>query len=232
MSGETRSTTKGYRGVAMEGSIARWYARTRGTDAQIAKWRRQADLITRDVPAGGDVLEVAPGPGYFSIELARLGRVKVHALEISRSFVQITTENARRAGVEVDIRQGDASRMPYPDSSFNLVVCQAAFKNYSRPQEAVNEMYRVLRPGGLAQIEDMRREATDAAIHEEVRSMRLGRFRSAMTRSALRSLRRRAYTGAQFQAFATASPFREAAIETTGIGLVVRLHRSAPTMPG
>lgn len=218
-------TTRAYRGAAMEGFIARWYARTRGTESQIADWKRQAEVITRDLPLGSEVLEVAPGPGYFAIEMARTGRVRVRALDISHTFVEMVTENARRAGVTVSIRQGDASQMPFADGSFDLVICQAAFKNFSRPQAAVNEMWRVLRPGGIARIQDMRRDATDSGIQEEVRKMNLGFFRAWMTRSALRSLRRRAYTVDQFRRFARASPFGEGEIETSGIGVELRLRR-------
>lgn len=221
-------TSKAYRGAAMEGFIARWYARTRGTESQIADWRRQAELATRDLPPGAEVLEVAPGPGYFAVEMARLGRVRVSALDISHTFVQIVGENARRAGVTVSVRQGDASRMPFSDASFDLVICQAAFKNFSRPQAAVNEMYRVLRPGRMARIQDMRRDATDAAIRKEVRSMNLGSLRAWMTRNALRSLRRRAYSIEQLRGFASASPFRAGEVETSGIGVELRLRRPPP----
>ncbi len=223
---------KGYRGMAMEGSIARWYARTRGTDSQIAHWRRQADELAAELADGARVLEVAPGPGFFAVELARSGRLQVSALEISRTFVEMVRENARRAGVEVAVRPGDAAAMPYPDGSFDRVLCQAAFKNFRRPQSAVNEMYRVLRPGGEARIEDMRHDATDAAIREEVGAMHLGGFRSWMTRSTLRSLRRRAYTVPQFREFARASPFGDGELRTWGIGLELRLRRpTGPTVP-
>lgn len=220
-----RSSSKGYRGVAMEGSIARWYARTRGTESQLALWRQQAVDATQDLPTGADVLEVAPGPGYFSVELAKLGRVHVSALEISHTFVEIATENARRARVDVRIQQGDAARMPFPDRSFDRVLCQAAFKNFSRPQDAVNEMYRVLRPGGTAWIEDMRHDATNRAIRQEVDAMQLPAFRAFMTVRALKSLRGRAYTAAGFEDFARASPFRSSKIDLTPIGLEVRLVR-------
>jgi len=220
--------TKGYRGIGMEGSIARWYARTRGTESQIAAWREQAARVTEVVPRGGEVLEVAPGPGFFAIEMARLGRFHVTGLDISRTFFEIATENARAAGVALTVRQGDASRMPFDDASFDLVVCQAAFKNFSRPQAAVDEMYRVLRPNGVARIEDMRRDASDAAIRDEVRAMHLGAFRARMTRSALRSLRRRAYTVEEFRGFARASPFGGGDVVTSAIGLELTLRKPGP----
>ena len=215
----------------MEGFIARWYARTRGTESQIRDWRRQAESITQGIPEGGDVLEVAPGPGYFSIELARLGRVHVTALDISHTFVEIASANARNAGVPLSVRQGDASSMPFPDGSFDLVVCQAAFKNFSRPQAAVNEMYRVLRPGGVARIEDMRKDASNGAIREEVRAMRLGALRAFMTRSALRSLRKRAYTEGEFRHFARLSPFGDGEITVQGVGLSLTMRRAGGALP-
>jgi ubiquinone/menaquinone biosynthesis C-methylase UbiE len=211
--------------MAMEGSIARWYARTRGSAPQIAEWRRLARELTEGLPDGAHVLEVAPGPGYFAIELARLGRLSVTGLDISHSFVEIARENARRAGVNATFRHGDASRMPFPDGMFDLVVCQAAFKNFSRPQPAVNEMHRVLRPGGRAWIEDMRQDASDTAIRDEVRAMHLSRFRGFMTERALRSLRRRAYTKEQFVSFAQASPFGNSVLTLAGIGLDIRLTK-------
>lgn len=216
---------KGYRGMAMEGSVARWYARTRSSASQIADWRRQAAQVTAALPDGADVLEVAPGPGYFSIEIARLGRFHVTGLDISRTFVEIASTNARQANVTVTFREGSASQMPFPDGSFDLVVCQAAFKNFSRPQAAVDETYRVLRPGGVALIQDMRHDATNVAIREEVRGMGLAGLRAWMTRGALRSLRRRAYSADQFRQFAQNSPFKACQIAGSGIGLDVTLRK-------
>ena len=103
--------------------------------------------LTDDLPDDADVLEVAPGPGYFAIEMARRGRFHVTGLDISHTFVAIASENARQAGVRVDFQEGDTSRMPFAERSFDLIVCQAAFKNFSRPGEAISEMHRVLRMG-------------------------------------------------------------------------------------
>ena len=47
----------------MEGAVARWYARLRGSGSQIEAYRNQALQLTDGLPSGADVLEVAPGPG-------------------------------------------------------------------------------------------------------------------------------------------------------------------------
>jgi ubiquinone/menaquinone biosynthesis C-methylase UbiE len=220
---KTDKQQKGYKGMAMEGGIARWYAKIRRSGSQIEEWRKQATQLTSDLPDGASVLEVAPGPGYFSIEMARLGRFRVTALDISHTFVEIASENARQAGVSIHFRQGDASNMPFADESFDLIICQAAFKNFSRPGEAINEMYRVLRVGGTAVIQDMWKEASDATIRAEVDPMQLNPVNAFMTRQALKGLRRRAYTRQQFERLATASLFGCCEITTSGIGIEVRM---------
>jgi ubiquinone/menaquinone biosynthesis C-methylase UbiE len=216
---------KGYKGLPMEGIVARWYTRIRRSGSQIEDWRKQAAQLTGCLPDGADVLEVAPGPGYFAIEMARLGRFHVTGLDISHTFVGIARENAQQAGVNVDFQQGDASSMPFDEESFDLIVCQAAFKNFSRPGKAIDEMHRVLRDGGTAVIQDMWKDASDATIREEVNAMRLGPVNAFMTRRALGMLRRRAYTKEQFERLAAASAFGGCEIETTGIGMGVRLKK-------
>ena len=221
----TDKRQKGYKGLPMEGIVARWYARMRRSGSQIEDWRKQAAQLTGGLPDGADVLEVAPGPGYFAIEIARLGRFHVTGLDISHTFVGIARDNARQAGVSVDFQQGDASSMPFVDGSFDLIVCQAAFKNFSRPRKALDEMHRVLRDGGMAVIQDLRKDASDAAIRQEVNAMQLGSVNAFMTRQALGMLRRRAYTKDQFERLAAASAFGGCEIETSGIGMEVRLKK-------
>ena len=80
-----------FTGPEMEGPIARWYARVRGSKSQLDAYREQVSQITAGLPAGARVLEVAFGPGYQAIEMARLG-FHVTGLDISRTFVEIATE--------------------------------------------------------------------------------------------------------------------------------------------
>jgi ubiquinone/menaquinone biosynthesis C-methylase UbiE len=209
----------------MEGPIARWYSKLRSSGNQIEVYRKQAAELTNGLPTGADVLEVAPGPGYLAIEVARLGRFQVTGLDISHTFVQIASENARLAGVSIDFRQGDATRLPFDAESFDLVVCQAAFKNFTQPVTALNEMHRVLRTGGTAVIQDMSRDASHADIETEVKSMKLGPINTFTTKATLEMLRRRAYSTAQFERLAAESAFRTCEVRTEGIGLEVRLNK-------
>jgi ubiquinone/menaquinone biosynthesis C-methylase UbiE len=214
-----------FKGPEMEGPVARWYARIRGSKTQLDMYREQARQLTEGLAQGARVLEVAPGPGYLAIEMARPGKFHVTGLDISRTFVQIASENAHESGVTVDFRQGDVARMPFDAESFDLVVCQAAFKNFTLPHSALAEMHRVLSAGGTAVIQDMSHDATHEDIAREVAGMRLRRFSSFTTRATLEMLKRRAYSPGRFASLAATSPFRTAAITSQGIVLEVRLKK-------
>jgi len=211
----------------MEGLTARWYTRQRGTPSQLALYRDQAARLTAGLADGAAVLEVAPGPGFHAIEVARLGRFPVTGLDISHTMVDIARENATAAGVSVDFRLGDASAMPFADGSFDVIVCQAAFKNFRQPVSALDEMHRVLRPGGLAVIQDMRKEATAAEIDREVRHQELGAVNGFVVRRVLAALRNRAHSTAQFERLAAESRFGSCAIRAEGIEIEVRLRKEA-----
>ncbi len=214
---------KPWKGPGMEGWTARWYTRTRQNDME--DFRRQAKSVAARLYAGCDVLEVAPGPGFFAIELAKLGEFKITGLDASRTFVQIATEKARSAGAKIDFRLGSASAMPFPDESFDFIYCSAAFKNFSEPLNAIDEMHRVLRPGGEAVIVDLRKDASLDEIDDYVNRSGRSRFDAWLTRQSFRWLIKRAYTRDEFLRMAGESRFGTCQITPSPIGFEVRLAK-------
>ena len=65
------TASKGYKGLGMNGFIATWYAKN--TQKNMAAYHRSAQLVAEMSSEGATILELAPGPGYLAIELARLG---------------------------------------------------------------------------------------------------------------------------------------------------------------
>lgn len=184
---------KGYIGLGMEGWVARWYARTRSLDME--SFRREASAVAGELPRGARVLEVAPGPGFFAVELARMGEFEITGLDISQAFVEIARSTARRAGVSVDFRLGNVSAMPLESDYFDCVYCSAAFKNFAEPISALDEMHRVLRPGGRAVVFDLRKDVSPADIGSYVDQSGRRRFDAWLTKWAFRLLLiKRAYT--------------------------------------
>jgi len=96
---------------------------------------------------GDRVLDVGTGTGVVAVTAARQG-CDVVALDLTPELLEHARENAAVAGVEVRWDVGDVERLPHGDSSFDAVVSQFGHMFAPRPDVAVAEMLRVLRPGG------------------------------------------------------------------------------------
>jgi len=217
-------TTKAYKGMAMEGPIATWYAKI--TQKDVRRHKLEAQRWAQKIAPGSRVLEIAPGPGYFCIELAKLGQYRITGLDISQSFVEIARKNASAAGIQAEFRQGDAANMPFESESFDFLFCQAAFKNFSQPVKAIAEMYRVLRPGGTGIILDLRRDASQAEIDREIENMGLGRLDEYLTRWTFRNvLLKNAYSLDEMKAMAAQTSFGTYKIDREGVGFQVLLEK-------
>jgi ubiquinone/menaquinone biosynthesis C-methylase UbiE len=224
----TEKQPKGYRGLGMEGFIARWYANSTGRD--LTDYRRDAARVAERTPAGGRVLDLAPGPGYVAIDVAGRGSYQVTGLDISETFVQIASEKARAAGVAVDFQRGDAAHMPFSDGTFDVVFCRAAFKNFSDPVGALREIQRVLKPGGTGLIVDLHKDVSRRTLNREVtryvRNNRLGWLSALMTRLTFRFiLIPRAYRKVDFERMLAAARVPCYEIKEDGISLDVWIRR-------
>lgn len=217
-------SAKAYKGLGMEGAVAKWYAGL--TRKSLKDFQALAQRIAEQLPSGSRVLEVAPGPGYFAIELAKLGDYRIAGLDISETFVDIARANAAAANVRVDFRQGNASAMRFPDSRFDFILCRAAFKNFSQPADALAEIYRVLKPGRRALIIDLRRDASSQSVGQAVDAMNLGSVNRIITKLTFRfMLLQRAYTKAEFEELISHSKFAGVEIVENLTGLDILLTK-------
>lgn len=222
---EQPSTKEGkpYKGMAMEGPIAKWYTKIRDQDPQHQAICRQ---VSEALPNGGRILEVAPGPGYLAIELAKLGKYQVTGLDISKSFVEIAQTKAQEAGVKVEFRQGNASDMPFGANTYDFVVCVAAFKNFTEPVQAINEIHRVLKPGGKALINDLRGDASPADIKTLVNSMDLNPVNRLMTKWTFKHvLLKNAYTETEIRQFVSQTDFASLEIHEDNVSMEIWLGK-------
>lgn len=219
---------RAYKGMAMEGIVATWYARSTARDRR--RFRHVARHVLQRVQPSDRILEVAPGPGYLAIELAQSGCDAVSGLDISESFVRIAQENARTAGVTVAFRRGNAAAMPFANCTFDFVVCMAAFKNFADPVGALNDIHRVLKPGGRALIHDLRRDASLVEIDREVRGMQMSAVSTAITRWVFRRvLLKNAYGLEQLRQLVAQSRFGSGDISIEGVGFALWLTRDTRT---
>jgi len=114
-----------FKDISIEGMAARWYDKNTKKH-RLAEMKAYAKEVARHIQDGCTVLEVAPGPGYLAIELAKLGRFRIIGLDISKDFVEISRRNAKEAGVDIEFRQGTVSDIPFPDN-FQIILSISSF---------------------------------------------------------------------------------------------------------
>ena len=215
---------KPHKDRGMEGLVAKWY--TANTGRSYDEFTKLARRVAGELRPGNHVLEVAPGPGYFCIELAKLGDFAITGLDISHTFVEIASHKAAEARVKVDFEQGNASSMPFADDTFDFLVCRAAIKNFADPVRALQEMRRVLKPGGRGLIIDLRHEASMQSIQQEVEGMGLNAVNKLLTKFAFRTLLlKSAYTRRQFEYMLVQANFRSVDIREEGIGFEISMTK-------
>jgi len=99
------------------------------------------------VKAGDGVLDVACGTGVVAVTAARLG-ARVTGLDLTPELLERARENAAIAKVAIDFHEGDVEQLPFDDNEFDVVLSQYGHMFAPRPEVAIAEMLRVLRPGG------------------------------------------------------------------------------------
>ena len=128
-----------------------------GWSANIAKYDDAFGAVTRQtvrhtldaaaVSSGMRVLDVCTGPGMM-VEAA-IGRgAQATGLDFSQEVVEL----ARELVPAGEFRQGDAQSLPFPDNTFDAVVCNYGVIHVPEPERALREMVRVVRPGGRVAI--------------------------------------------------------------------------------
>jgi ubiquinone/menaquinone biosynthesis C-methylase UbiE len=206
----------------IKGLMAKWYANNTGEMMQ--EYVKLAERIAGELPKGSTVLEVAPGPGYFCIELAKRGPYAITGLDLSDTFVRMAAEKAAAEGVQARFVEGSASNMPLPKDSFDFLLCRAAFKNFADPVGALREMYRVLKPGGRGLLIDMNGEAKADVVSRAVDEMGLSTVNRFLTRVAFKTvLIRNAYTRAEFEQMFAQTDFARVDIAEDGMGFEITM---------
>lgn len=99
------------------------------------------------ITGGMRALDVGCGTGVVAITAARSGAT-VSAIDLTPPLLERARDNARIADVSIDFREADAEELPFADAEFDAVLSQFAHMFAPRPEVAVREMLRVLKPGG------------------------------------------------------------------------------------
>ena len=121
----------------------------------------QTNQIIKAGITHGLALEIGPGPGYLGLEwLKKTNETDLMLLEISPDMITIAKKNIREYGFENRVKYilGNALLMPFNDNTFNGLFTSASLHEWEHPKKALNEIYRILKPGGRFCITDLRRD--------------------------------------------------------------------------
>jgi ubiquinone/menaquinone biosynthesis C-methylase UbiE len=111
----------------------------------------RSTLAAAQIQPNDSILDVGCGPGTMAL-LAKSDHptVNVYGIDAGEEMIALAQQKATRQGTDIDFRLGLAQELPYPDASFDVVMNSLVMHHL--PQEvrdqAVVEMYRVLKPGG------------------------------------------------------------------------------------
>jgi len=110
----------------------------------------------------GIMVDVGCGPGYLVATMAKsFRRLHIIGVDIAKEMVELATRNISALGFSewVEFRQGDVQEMPFEDNSVDFVVSTLSLHHWSQPKQALEEIHRVLKPGGQLLVFDLRRDA-------------------------------------------------------------------------
>lgn len=115
-------------------------------------WRRRAVALALE-KRPRRVLDLATGTGDLALALKRARpEAEVVGVDFSPAMLELARKKAKRLGLEVVFLEGDALDLPFPDGSFQAVTVAFGFRNFADYGKGLEEMHRILAPGGRAVI--------------------------------------------------------------------------------
>jgi ubiquinone/menaquinone biosynthesis C-methylase UbiE len=143
-------------------------------------WAEKIDVDGRRFAAAlgegarGRLIDVACGPGVITAALAP-NAAGVVAFDATAEMLEKTRARCAKAGLSnVEFKTGDAENLPFADGAFDGAVTRAALHHFANPQRAISEIFRVLRPGGVAVFADVisSENADESRLHNAIERLR------------------------------------------------------------
>lgn len=105
----------------------------------------------RRLPPASSILDAGCGDGRYLAALPNLGPIpaRIVGVDIAESILQTAAAATARAGVHAELVRANLERLPFADAEFDLVLCFQAIEHLLDPDAGIQELARVLAPGGV-----------------------------------------------------------------------------------
>ncbi len=166
--------------------------------------------------AEGHALDIGTGPGVIPIMLAAgVPGLRLTGVDLSQPMLQKAREAAEEAGVadRLDFRVGDAKSLPFSEQSFDLVLCNSLLHHLPDALALLNEISRLVRPGGAILLRDLRRPSR---LEFPLHALWFGRHYSGVMSQLYRDSLQAAYTRAELECLLHRSQLAGARVFRTG----------------
>lgn len=131
----------------------------------LAECSRWSESVATALPF--EILDAGTGTGLIPLELAgRNDPVHITAVDMSPAMLAIAARHAEQAGLtdRIDWQVGDCKKLALSDDWFDCVISNSLLHHLPRPESALNEFLRVLKPGGVLFLRDLTRPPSEAAV--------------------------------------------------------------------
>ena len=182
-------------------------------------FQRHYEWLARDILhycPEGSILDIGTGPGWLLLKLHQAAsEVQLTGVDISAAMVDKARKNIANAGLAgvIAIKEGAASQLPSPEASFDAVVSTGSLHHWKDPTAGLNDVYRVLKPGGYALMYDVVSD-TPAPVWDEG-AREFGRLKIMIF--WLHTFEEPFYTQENYQALAQPTLFQDSQTRFLGI---------------
>lgn len=187
------------------------------------------ELVASDILsycAQGSLLDIGTGPAWLLLKLHQHSlAMRLVGIDSSSSMVTKASKNMAEAGLSdvIEITEGNASQIPFADRSFDIVVSTGSIHHWKHPIAALNDVYRVLKPGGYALMYDLVTDTPAAILNEMARQF--GKLK--MTLFWLHGFEEPFYNRENYQSLACPTLFKEGRTQFVGLLCCLILIRQA-----
>ena len=181
-----------------------WFMRMKPTATQTQDVAQ--DMVSRI--GCGRLLDIGTGHGRLLFEIHRLNpTLELFGLDISPAMIAVAKKNLK--DISSDLRQGRSEHTDYPDDVFDLVTCTGSLYLWDYPEEGLEEIFRILKPGRSAYLFEVYKDVDPDAFQSALRAhlRELDPIRRLLGPYALRKALRIAYRMDEYVAMIKSTSF-------------------------